>query len=111
MYESSPNAHRGMFYDFPGVEAWRNMGRSSERELNLCPAPKAYREETGIDLSERSDIGFAEMTSLSRSLSPPLFQECAFVGRRGEPRQRLEGPAGTLGPRRRAVGPDASPSM
>ncbi|CAE7721534.1 aslA [Symbiodinium pilosum] len=57
MQQSYPNPHRAMFYDFPGVEA--------------------YKEETGIDLSE-----------------------AAFVGRRGQSRQKLGGAAGTLGPRR-----------
>ncbi|OLQ08653.1 Arylsulfatase [Symbiodinium microadriaticum] len=84
MYESSPSAHRGMFYDFPGVEA--------------------YREETGIDLSERRPPPGKVALRCERSddLSPSLSvaEECAFVGRRGEPRKRLEGPAGTLGPRR-----------
>jgi arylsulfatase len=51
MYKDAPNPHKAMFYDFPGVEE--------------------YKQRTGIDLSV-----------------------AGYVGRKGEGRKPIEGPAG-----------------
>ena len=49
MQQSYPNPHRAMFYDFPGVEVV-----ATACSIRLIQALRqAYKEETGIDLSER----------------------------------------------------------